>query len=121
MITNLIQHFGASCSPSFFGLKTWHHYLEKDASCNIKNFNVLPSSGKSDFLLIALAIVDDLLRIAGLVAIGFVIYGAILYMISQGQPEQTKRAFGTIINALVGLALCIMSVALVAFFGSRIG
>jgi hypothetical protein len=123
-VTQLISNFGVGpgCKePSFFGLKTWYHYLDTDANCNVINFKPLPSSGRSDFLLIALAIVDDMLRIAGLVAIGFVIYGGVLYMTSQGSPDQTKKAYGTIINALVGLVFCILSIALVAYIGNKVG
>lgn len=123
MLTTLLSQFAAShCKePAFFGLKAWYHYLDTDAQCNVQNFHVLTNTGKSDFLLIGLALVDDLIRIAGLVAIGFVIYGGILYLTSQGSPEQTGKAQNTILNALVGLVIAIMAVAIVSFLGSRVG
>jgi hypothetical protein len=61
-----------------------------------------------------------LLRIAGFVAIGFIIYGGILYVTSQGSPEQTGKAQNTIINALTGLVIASVAVALISFIGSRI-
>lgn len=124
MWINLLNNFGAgACSSDFFGLKPWHHYLKKDSSCNIVNFNVLPEAGTgtSDFVLIALVIVDDLLRIAGLVAIGYIIYGGILYVTSQGSPDQTGKAQNTILNALIGLVLAIVATAFVSFIGNRLG
>ena len=73
------------------------------------------------FLLIGLAILDDLIRIAALVAVGFVIYGGIQYVTSQGSPDQTKQAQQTIINALIGLVLAILASSIVAFIGNRLG
>ncbi|MDB5182070.1 MAG: hypothetical protein JWP13_833 [Candidatus Saccharibacteria bacterium] len=124
MLQTLITQFGITngCSPKpFFGLKPWFQYLETDAQCNVINFKVLPKDGPSDFLLIALALVDDLLRIAGFVAIGYIIYGGILYVTSQGSSDQTSKAQSTITNALIGLVMAVVSVAFVSFLGNRIG
>src|SRR5277367_1850561 len=87
--------YAQKCKPgTLFGLIPWYKYLPysdfKDCG-NIQTFNFLPTSGVSgsDIPLILLAIVDDLLRVAGIVAVGFVIYGAIQFVVSQGQPEKT--------------------------------
>jgi hypothetical protein len=115
----------SSCqnSGSFFGLKAWYHYLPTSADgCDVKGFNLLPSDSKpSDVPLVLLAIVDDLLRIAGLAAVGFVLLGAIKYIGSQGDPEGVSKAQGTIVNALLGLAIAIVSVAFVSFLGNKLG
>ncbi len=127
MLNTLFTHLGAAahltkgCDPSFLGLKSWYYYLNVDSACNITDFNFLPSSGKSDVLLIGLVLVDDLLRIAGLVAIGFVIYGGILYVTSQGSPEQTAKAQNTIQNALIGLLIATISIAVVSYLGGQLG
>ncbi|HSW85247.1 MAG TPA: hypothetical protein VLF79_01370 [Candidatus Saccharimonadales bacterium] len=120
----------AGCRHDFFGLVTWYHYLpDKDFgvtvngvtyACNINtNFNFI-SAGGSDLPLILLAVVDDLLRIAGIVAVAFVFYGAIKYIASQGDPEATARAQGTVINALIGMAIAMVSVAVVSFIGNKL-
>jgi hypothetical protein len=105
----------------FLGLVPWYHYLpdSKFQGCDIKNFTVL--GGKSDLPLVLLAVVDDLLRIAGLVAIAFVIVGAVRYVTSQGNPDDAAKAQSTIINALIGLAVAMISVAIVSFLGARLG
>lgn len=122
MFTNLLSLFAqTNCKGEFFGLKTWYHYLQTDGSCSIVNFQFLPANGQSDVLLILLALTDNLLRIAGLVAIGFIIYGGILYVTSQGSPDQTSKAQSTIQNALIGLVIAILAIAAVSFIGSRIG
>lgn len=124
MLHSLLTTFGVGSGcvpPQFFGLKPWYQYLETDDKCNVINFKVLPTTGVSDFLLVALAIVDDLLRIAGFVAIGYIVYGGILYVTSQGSPDQTGKAQNTIINALVGLVIAVLAVAFVSFIGNKIG
>jgi len=108
----------------FFGLRPWYHYLPKgevDAQCNVKHFNILPGSTPSDVPLVVLAIIDDLLRIAALVAVAFVIIGAIRLITSQGNPEDTGKAQTTILNALLGLAIAIVSATFVAFLGRKLG
>ena len=121
----------AGCQHDFFGLLPWYHYLpDKDFgvtigtqtfSCDINsNFTFISSSGTGDLPLIGLAIVDDLLRVAGIVAVAFIIYGAIQYTTSQGNPEQTSRAQSTIINALIGLAIAMVAVVFVSFLGNSL-
>lgn len=117
----LLHTFAAnSCQRTFFGLKPWYAYLNPDPSkgCAI-NLTLLGSH--SSLLLIGLAILDDLIRVAALVAVAFVIYGGIQYVTSQGSPEDTTKARQTIINALVGLLLAIIAASLVSFVGGKLG
>jgi len=128
--------------PRFFMLVPWYEYLtvkqvdtkDKDgnvlsSSCQVAGFDDVLSekteNGKSHstspFLLVALAILDDLVRIAALVAVGFVIYGGIQYMTSQGSPESTKKAQQTIINALIGLVVAVLASSIVAYIGGNLG
>ena len=62
-----------------------------------------------------MAIFEDLLRVAGVAAVGFVIYGGFRYTTSQGSPEQTGAALGTILHALIGLAIAIIAATSIAF------
>ncbi len=123
----LLQNFAAACpSPGFFDLPTWYRYLPVDKSsvtgkCEVQ-FNLM-EGGKfngSDILLVGLSVIDILLRIAALVAVGFVIYGGIRYITSQGSPDGTKGAQNTIINAVAGLAITMVAAAFVAFIGNTI-
>ena len=128
-MVNMLSHFAAtnSCSThGFLGLKTWFHYLPQgdfDANCNINdNFKFLGTNGSdSPLLAIGLAILDDLLRLAALVAVGFVIYGGIQFVTSQGSPDGVSQARQTIINALIGLAMAIVAASIVAFIGNKLG
>jgi hypothetical protein len=116
----------------FFGLVPWYQYLGDNltADCDVKCFNVLDQGerpdepcgdGTSDIPEVLLAIIDDLLRLAALITIGYVMYGAFQYVASQGDPENTARAQKTIISAIIGLALAMTAVAIVSFIGKRLG
>lgn len=112
----------------FLGLVPWYQYLTvkqvntgSTTICGVDSFNLIGiNGGKSDLPLVALAVVDDLVRIAGMVAVGVVIYGGVQYATSQGNPEQTARAQSTIINALVGLIVAVIAVGVISFLGSKL-
>ncbi|HEY5267761.1 MAG TPA: pilin [Candidatus Saccharimonadales bacterium] len=130
MLTNLIttiKIFADACNSgqTFFGLPVWYKYIKVTnvtvngvKSCNFSNFVFWPPD---NLLLILLAIFDMLLIIGGIVAVIFVIYGGIQFIVSQGEPENIKHARGTIINALIGLAITIVAATLVNFLGNSLG
>ena len=113
--------FAAGQCPdkTFLGLLPWYHYLPLNANCEIQNFTILGTN--SSIILILLAIIDDLLRIAGLVAFGFIIYGGIRYITSQGSPDQTSKAMSTILNAVGGLVIALVAIGVVSYLGNRLG
>lgn len=120
MITYLYPIVADTCSNwlsgGFFGLVPWYYYLPHPG-CQV-SFD--PLSVSSGIPAVLLAVVDDLLRIAGLVAVGFVIYGAIQYLTSQGDPGQTSKAQSTIISALIGLAIALVAVVFVSYLGNHL-
>lgn len=119
------------CSKTFLGLKPWFYYLPDASfraqngslSCNIENFSLFGDKSKdkkSDLFPVLLAVADDLVRVAGLVAVVFVITGGVKFVTSSGEPDKTKQALETIINALVGLVIAIAAAAIISFIGSRL-
>ena len=114
--------------PDIFGIPTWYKYLKVEYSdvtnkCEVQ-FSLMNSAGGSfkgsDILLVGLGIIDILVRIAALVAVGFVIYGGIRYIISQGSPDGTKAAQNTILNGVIGLAIAVVAAGVVTFLGTSI-
>ena len=132
MFANLLTIFAAGdpCQKhNFLGLVPWYQYLDygpienltdnqAGQYCGINNFTLLGSD--SDIPLILLAVVDDLIRVAGLIAVIFVIYGGIMYATSQGNPDQAAKAQSTIVNALIGLVLAVVAVTVVTFIGKAL-
>lgn len=121
---NLVPFFqvfaaASACKNTFLGLLPWNYYLTMDSSCSATNFHLLGAN--SSLLLIGLAIIDDLLRIAGLLAVIFVIYAGVKFIMSQGSPDEAAKARSTAINALVGLAITMVAIAFVSFLGNQVG
>jgi len=113
-------------SVTFLGLPTWYKYLNptfvadpdgagpKTSDCQLNT--AFPGS----IGLVLLAVVEILLRIAALAAVVFIIYGAFQYLISQGEPDKTKSARQTILNALIGLVIATLAIVIVNFVGARL-
>lgn len=134
----LLQTFAATAScgkPTFLFLVPWYQYLTLKVNpntnnCTITDFDAQGSGvGAQDnvlglhspFLRIGLAVLDDLLRIAALVAVGYIIAGGITLITSQGSADGAKKGRETIINALIGLTTAIIAASIVSFIGNRLG
>lgn len=101
----------------FLGFPTWYKYLDVGFGtdeCNI-NFNLL-----TDLPKVLLAVFEIILRVGGLLAVFFVLFGGVQYILSQGEPEKTKGARTTIVNALVGLVITLSAVAIVNVIGKNL-
>lgn len=113
-----------ACSKNFFGLKPWFAYLPDEnfgENCEIIDFNILPAENNpSDVVAVVLSIVDNLVRIAALVSVIFVVVGGVKYVTSQGEPEGVKGAKDSIINALIGLVIAIIAATVVSFIGNQL-
>jgi len=112
------------CHETFLGLPRWYKYLEigdkEGDPCAIIGPDgpdgtldwgkVLPRIG--------LAIVEILLRIVAILSLGFTIFGGFKYITSQGEPDATKKAKGTVVNASIGLVIAIFAASIVGFVGN---
>jgi hypothetical protein len=107
---------------SFLGFPKWYKYLQSQPyndSVTGKQTCIPKVNGLNDIWKIVAAVIELLTRLASLIAIGFVVYGGITYILSQGNPDKTKQALKTVINSVVGLAIAIVSTALVSFVAGR--
>jgi hypothetical protein len=118
MMPAYFTQFAAACKGGgFLGFPTWYHYLPS----NTVNGVCTPSIQRlGDVWLIVAAVIEILLRVAGIAAVIFVIIGAISYITSQGQPDKTAKARDTITNALIGLAIAVIAASLVAFIAGHV-
>ncbi|OVE79235.1 hypothetical protein BVY00_00980 [bacterium G20] len=103
------------CDHTFFFLPTWWEYLKTSPDCSVQ------FSFPNDLLAVGLAIVDILLRVAGLVAIVSIIAAGVGYMTASGDVQKTASASKRIYNALIGLAIVSVSSGFVAFIGNKLG
>ena len=57
--------------------------------------------------------------VCGAIAVIFVAYGGLKYIMSQGNPSEATKAKDTIVNALIGLVIVIASYGIISFVVSR--
>lgn len=119
------HRFAAGCAEhTFFGLQPWYHYLNTAGKLQMnsatKRCEFVKSLQVTDLSLIALVIVDDLLRLAALIAIGYTMYGGFQLITAQGESDKVKHGQQTIWNALIGLGIALASIGGVAFLGRAI-
>lgn len=107
-----LTQMAAACKTSALGivfLKSWDACLDHDSN-GVPVIRTL-----SNIWLILLPLLEDAIKIAGYTAAGFVIWGGVKYIKSQGDPGQINESRQVIYNALFGLVLAMISVALVNF------
>jgi len=128
------------CKSSFFGLEPWFEFLDtystnstnstNNNKCNVC-FTLISNSSQTtnshcsgqkqnSLILVVMAIIDDLLRVAGLVSVAFIIVAGFQYVTSQGNPEKAAKAQQTILFALIGLVIAISAIVLVTYIGNSL-
>jgi hypothetical protein len=113
---------GSAGYHTFFGLLPWYQYLDMNSQCDFDPSHPFVLLGAhSGLLLIGLAVVDDLLRLAGILAVLFVVYSGVMFIQSNGAPDATAKARTAGINSLVGLAITMVAITFVSFIGNQIG
>lgn len=103
-----------ACDSNLLGFPPWYRYLTMNDNCTPRISKI------TDVWVIALNILDMLIRVAGIVAVGFVIWGGFKFMKSQGEPGKIIEARTVIINAVIGLVIVIAAVALVQYVAGGI-
>lgn len=123
---NTGQRRGAACDlrgeeRTFLGFPTWYHYLDGErieAPNNLGGCRPYLHSAR-DVWLIGAAVFEILLRLSGIAAVIFVIWGGYQYIFSQGQPDRVSNAKSILANAITGLILVIFTTRIVGFIASR--
>ena len=126
MIPTLLTRFAVACpGGSFLGFPTWYEYLDgkmitlSNADGTTTNQCLAQITKLGDVWLILAAVIEILLRVSALVAIGFIIYGGITLIASEGQPDRTAKSIKLLISAAIGLAISVGSAVIVAFIAGR--
>lgn len=102
------------CNNNFLTFPAWYNGVNKavDGGCEIAS--PIEVGGFSVFIWrIILNIIEIMLNAVGYLAVAFIIYGGFKYIYSAGSPDGMVKARKTIMNAVIGLIISIMSVAIV--------
>jgi len=103
----------------FFGFPHWWKYLHGEYDPLGKCAPAF--SFPNDILAVGLAIIDILLRLAGLVAVVSIIIAGISYITATGSADKVTAARKRIVNSLLGLAVVLVAAAAVSFIGNSLG
>ena len=94
---------------SFLGIPSWDRGL---GDCENIGINDLVKDDKANpILVVTFNIMEAIIRIAGMVAIAFLIVAGFKYVLSEGNPQKAAEAQSTAINALIGMVIAVLGVA----------
>lgn len=107
MATNNDKDCGAG---TFLGFRPWYAGLCKSGE---KEFEA-PANGDHKALAlfiwtIVLNVTFDLTLAVGYIALGFVIYGGYLYIMSQGDPSRMAKGKKTLMSAIIGTIIAMLA------------
>lgn len=109
---------GGNCgAPEFLGFKPWYAGLCNDSD-EIQSPNG-EAELRSFIWVIVLNISFDLSLAVGLLAIGFIIYGGYMYIMSQGDPARAAKGKKTLTAAIIGTVVA-MAASLIVNTGKVI-
>ena len=110
----------------FLGFPAWYRGLTND-SCDIVSPSDPVVGGLTNFILrIAMNVIQIALTAVIYLSVAFIMYGGFLYLTSQGEMGSGSTATGaakakkTLLNAVIGLVISIVAVAVVNFIMARI-
>jgi hypothetical protein len=104
-------------SADFLNFPRWSRGLDCDNDGHIKINGGEPGT---IIFTIALNVIDIALRLAGIIAVGLVIWGGFHYTMSHGEPEQAKKSMNIIRSALIGLVISMIAAVVVSFIVWRL-
>lgn len=111
----LPQTAQAACGDErFLTIPAWYRGLTqtaKNGDCNIVKPD--PANPGKFIWTIVLNITEMLLHLVGYLTVGFIIFGGFKYITSAGSSDGMAKAKTTIANAIIGLVLSIVSIAIV--------
>ena len=88
---------------------------------NCSAFSGLNCTQTTGFTDTVVKIINIVLGVVFIIAVAMLVYGAFRYMVAGGNDEAVKTARKTITNALIGIALIILSYVIVSVVVRMIG
>jgi len=130
IITPVVKAQSPTCSSntSFLGIPAWYKYLEVVLSSNGKSCEVQLRGEKIEgtnmlkkaLPNIAVAVLDALLRVAGLIAFIFVVLSGFRFVFAQGDPSKEKQARSALFDAVIGMLIAMFAAFIVGFIGNNL-
>lgn len=106
-------------SKNILGFPAWFNGLECTGD-PISGYTVTPKTA-NDTWIIVMNIVQWLILAGGYVALYFIIWSGFKFITAEGEPDKIKQARQTITNAVIGLIIVLVAVAVVRTIQAGIG
>lgn len=112
----------AKCTSSFLTFPAWYDGIIDQSTCRVAVPNVDKNGGGlPQFIFrIVLNIIEIALQLVAYAAAGYIIYGGFKYLTSAGSADRITSARKIIQNAIIGLIISFMSVAIVNLVSDNI-
>lgn len=111
--TPVVGTASAACPGRILTFPTWYKGVTDD-KCHVYIDKL------NDFWVIVMNFIEILLQIVAYVAAGFIVWGGFKYIKSQGDPGKISEAKMAIINAVIGLVIALLSVAIVEYIAGNV-
>jgi len=100
-----------NCEKSFLGIPPWYRGLTND-DCSLKGPNDV--GGIANYIWrIVLNVIEMAIVAAAYLSGFFILYGGFLFMTGGANPSQIERGRKTILNAVIGLVICMSAIAII--------
>jgi hypothetical protein len=122
MMPAFLPHIYLACtvqSNSFFGLPSWWKFVPNTTTDGLGQC-VPDFHFPNDIWAVALAVIDMLLWVAGIVAVISIIIAGVNFITSAGNPENAASARRRLVNALLGLLIALVAIGFISFIGNSI-
>jgi len=110
------QNTYAACSETLLTFPAWYKGLarEPEPDCGVKGPDANDPNGLTKYLgRIGLNVIEFMLQLVGYISVAYIIVGGYKYIISSGSSDKMVGARKTILNAVIGLAISLFSVAII--------
>ena len=94
------------------------------AQFDFETFKLEPvgwTEGEADLSDLVGKIVNIVFAILGVLAVAYLIYGGVLYITAGGDAEKAAKGRTAITNAIIGIIIILLAVAIYSFLKNRIG
>jgi hypothetical protein len=102
-----------ACSDTLLTFPAWYRGVQDPSNCDIAAPPANQSGLQKYIWTIVLNVIEFLLQLVAYLAAGFIIFGGYKYLVSAGSADGMSKAKTTITNAVIGLVLSLMAVAIV--------
>lgn len=106
----------ASSGSGFLGFPTWYRNLpQSGGTLDLEDMEI----GKI-IIIVALNCSDMALRVVSIIAVCFIVWGGIQFILARGEPGNVAKARKTITFAVIGLIIGMLSALTVGFISGRL-